>query len=60
MCNGDQKGISNRELCLHFLNRSIHFFPEMEILLKPVEQRFMKIDMLFIDEISRLAMNTHC
>ena len=44
--------------CLHFLNRSISFFPKMEMLQKSREQRFIKIDMPFIDEISGLAMIT--
>ena len=58
--------ISTRDSCLHFLNRSIPFFPRTDILLKPREQRFIKIDMPFIDEISELAMiklldlNTGC
>ena len=48
--------ISTRDLCLHFLNRLIPIFRRTDILLKPREQRFIKIDMPFIDEISGLAM----
>ena len=48
--------IGARESCLHFLNRLIPFFPQTEVLLKLREQRFIKIDVTIIDEISRLAM----
>ena len=48
--------ISTGDSCLHFLNRSIPFFSKMEVLLKAEEQRFIKIDGHFIDEISGLAM----
>ena len=53
------EGISStRYSCLHFLNRSIPFFPKMEVLLRPKEQSFIKTDVLFLDEISGLAMTT--
>ena len=45
-----------RDSFLHFPNRSTPLFPKMDILLKPREQRFMKIDMPFIDKISGLAI----
>ena len=48
--------ISTRDSCLHFLNRSIHFFPKTEIPQKPREQWLIKIYVPFIDEISGLAM----
>ena len=48
--------ISTRDSCLHFLNRSIHFFPKTDIHLKSREQRFIKIDVPFIDEMFGLAM----
>ena len=37
--------LSTRELYLHFLNRSIPFFPKMDILLKPKEKCFIEFDM---------------
>ena len=43
-------------MCLHFLNRSIPFFPKTDVLLKPREQSFIKIDVPSIDEISELDM----
>ena len=48
--------ISSRDFCIHFLNRSILFFPRMEIFLKPKEQRLMKTDVPLIYEISGLAV----
>ena len=65
--NNEIEGVINtRELCLYILNRCIPFFHEMEIPLKPREQRFIKIDLISIDEISGLAImkslnvNTDC
>ena len=40
--------ISTRDSCLHFLNRSISFFPKTDLLLKPREQRFLKINVPFV------------
>ena len=48
--------ISTWDSCLHLLNRSIPFIPKMGILLKPIEQRFIKVGIPFIDETSGLAM----
>ena len=51
------KGIINlRDSCFSFLNRSISFFPKEQVLLKPREQRFIKIEAPFIDEISGLVI----
>ena len=50
------KLISTKDSCLHFLNRSIPFFPKTDVLLKHREQRLNKIDMSLIDKISGLAM----
>ena len=36
--------ICSRDSCIHFSNRSIPFFPKTEVLLKPKEQRSLKID----------------
>ena len=38
------------------MNRSIPFFPKEQIVLKPKEQRLIKIEAPFIDEISGLAI----
>ena len=48
--------ISTRDSCLHFPNRYIPFFPKTDVLLKPREPRFIKIDVPFIDEKSGLTM----
>ena len=42
--------------CFSFLNRSIPFFPKECIILKQKEQRLMKVEAPFIDEISELAI----
>ena len=41
---------------LKFLNRSIPFFSKEQIILKPKEKKFIKIEAPFIDEISGLAV----
>ena len=48
--------ISTWDLCLDVLNRSIPFFPMMDIIVKPRKQRFIKTDLPFIDEIPGLTM----
>ena len=48
--------INSWESCFSFLNRSIPFFPKEQIILKPKEQQFIKIEAPFIDEISGLAI----
>ena len=51
------EGIINlRESCFSFLNRSIPFFSKEQVIVKPREQRFKKIEVPFIDEISDLAI----
>ena len=51
------EGIINlRESCLSFLNRSIPFFLKEQIILKPREQRFIKIKVPSVDEISGLVI----
>ena len=47
--------ISTKDSYLHFLNRCIPFFPKTDVLLKPREQRFIEIDVPFIDKIPGLA-----
>ena len=39
-----------------FLNRSIPFFSKEQIILKPKEKKFIKIETPFVDEISGLAI----
>ena len=39
-----------------FLNRSVPIYPEKEIILKPDEQKLVKVRAPFIDEISGLAI----
>ena len=41
---------------LKFLNRSIPFFSKEQVIVKPKERKFIKIEAWFIDEISGLAM----
>ena len=50
------EGIINlRESCFSFLNRLIPLFSKEQVILKPREQWFIKIEAPFIDEISGLA-----
>ena len=50
-------GIINlRESCFSFLNRLIPFFPKQQVILKPREQQFIKVEAPFIGEISGLAI----
>ena len=48
--------INSRECCFSFLNRSITIFLKEEIVLKPKEQKIIKIEAPFLDEISGLAI----
>ena len=48
--------INSQESCFSFLNRSIPFFSKEQIVLKPKEHRFLKIELPFIDEISGLVI----
>ena len=51
------KGIINsQDCCFNFLNRSLPIFPKEHILLKPKEQKLIKVDAPFMDEISGLAI----
>ena len=47
--------INSPECCFSFLSRSIPFFLKENIILKPKEQKLIKVEAPFIDEISRLA-----
>ena len=48
--------ISSRDCCFKFLNRSLPIFPEDHTILKPKEQKLIKVKAPFIDEISGLAI----
>ena len=48
--------INSRDWCFKFLNRPVPIFPEKEIILKPSEQKLVKVKAPFIDEISGMAI----
>ena len=48
--------INSRDCCFKFLNRSVPIFPEKEVILKPNEQKLIKVKPPFVDEISGMAM----
>ena len=48
--------INSRDCCFKFLNRSIPIYPEKEMVLKPNEQKVVKVKALFIDEILGMAI----
>ena len=48
--------INSRDCCFKFLNRPVPVFPENCMILKPSEQRLIKLKAPFIDEISGLAI----
>ena len=48
--------INSQKCCFSFLNRSIPLFPKVETILKPKEQKLIKIEAPFLNEISGLAV----
>ena len=48
--------INSRDCCFKFLNRSVPIHPENEIVLKPNEQKLVKVKAPFVDEISGMAI----
>ena len=48
--------INSRDCQFKFLNRSVPIYPEKEIILKPDEQKLVKVRAPFIDEILGLAI----
>ena len=48
--------INSRDCRFEFLNRSVPIYPEKEVILKPDEQKLVKVRAPFIDEISGLAI----
>ena len=48
--------INSRDCCFKFLNRSLPIFLEDHVILKPQNQKLIKVKALFIDKISRLPI----
>ena len=48
--------INSRDCCFRFLSRSVAIYPESEIVLKPNEQKLVKVKAPFADEISGMAI----
>ena len=48
--------INSRHCYFKFLNRSVPIFPKKEVILKPNEQKLIKVKAPFVDEISGMAM----
>ena len=48
--------INSRDCCFTFLNRSVPIFPEKDVILKPNEQKLIKVKAPFVDEISGMAI----
>ena len=48
--------INSRDCRFEFLNRSVPIYPEKELILKPDEQKLVKVRALFVDDISGLAI----
>ena len=48
--------INSRDCGFEFLNRSVPIYPEKELILKPNEQKLVKVRAPFVDEISGVAI----
>ena len=48
--------INSRDCCFKFLNRLVPIFTEKEVILKPNEQKLIKVKAPFVDEISGMAI----
>ena len=48
--------INSRDCCFKFLNRSVPIFPEKEVILKPNEQKLIKVKAPFVGDISGMAI----
>ena len=48
--------INSWDCCFKFLNRSLPIFPKNHTILKPKEQKLIKVKAPFIDEISEIAI----
>ena len=51
-----QSVFNSQDCCFSFLNRSLPIFPKEKIILKPGEQKIVKVEAPFTDEISSLAI----
>ena len=49
--------IDSHESCFRFLSRSIPIFPREQVVVKPGEKKLIPIEILFVEEISRMTMN---
>ena len=48
--------INSKDCWFEFLNRSLPIYPEKEVILKPDEQKLVKVKATFVEEISGLAI----
>ena len=48
--------INSQDCCFNFLNRSLPIFLKDHVVLKPKEQKLIKVNAPFVDEISGLAI----
>ena len=48
--------INSRDCRFEFLNRAVPIYPEKELILKPDEQKLVKVRAPFVDDISGLAI----
>ena len=48
--------INSRDCCFNFLNRSVPIYTEKEVILKPNEQKLVKVKAPFVDEIFGMAI----
>ena len=48
--------VNSSDCCFKFLNRSIPIYSEKEVILKPNEQKLVKVKASFVDEISWMAI----
>ena len=48
--------INSRDCRFEFLNRSVPIYPEKELILKPNEQKLVKVRAPFVDDISGMAI----
>ena len=48
--------INSRDCRFEFLNRSVPIYPEKELILKPDEQKLVKVRAPFLDKIMGLAI----
>ena len=51
-----ERVINSRDCRFKFLNRSVPIYPEEEVILKPDEQKLVKVKAPFVDEISGLVI----